>query len=136
MISNLWVESTGGANFGGHFMVNNGDGTFTADPDLAIYQLRHNPSPEFWRHNSGHLVDRDNDGDLDLVLGQMRGTASDTTNQFSIVLLNDGTGYYPSRIELPHPAFNQGLHRSPRSDAFRRQRRRVPGPSAHASAQR
>ena len=105
----LWVESTGGANFGGHFMVNNGDGTFTADPDLAIYQLRHNPSPEFWRHNSGHLVDRDNDGDLDLVLGQMRGTASDTTNQFSIVLLNDGTGYYPSRIELPHPAFNQGF---------------------------
>ena len=27
----LWVESTGGANVSSHFMVNNGDGTFTLD---------------------------------------------------------------------------------------------------------
>ena len=31
-----------------------------------------------------------------------------TSNQFSIVLMNDGTGHYPARIELPHPAFNDG----------------------------
>ena len=29
-------------------------------------------------------------------------------NQFSIALINDGAGYYPTRIELPHPAFNEG----------------------------
>ena len=29
-------------------------------------------------------------------------------NQFSIVLVNDGTGHYPVRIELPRPAFYDG----------------------------
>ena len=31
----LWVESTGGANVTSHFMVNNGDGTFTLDTARA-----------------------------------------------------------------------------------------------------
>ncbi|MCY4509248.1 MAG: FG-GAP-like repeat-containing protein, partial [Acidobacteria bacterium] len=31
-----------------------------------------------------------------------------TRNQFSIVLVNAGGGNYPTRIELPHPAFNDG----------------------------
>ena len=29
-------------------------------------------------------------------------------NQFSLVLINDSTGHYPARIELSHPAFNEG----------------------------
>ena len=68
----LWVESTGGANVISHFMVNNGDGTFTLDPDRAPYELLHNPRPELWRHKGNDLVDLDNDGDLDLALGQIR----------------------------------------------------------------
>ena len=104
----LWVESTGGANVIGHFMVNNGDGTFTIDPDRAPYELLHNPQPEFWRHVGNDLVDLDNDGDLDLALGQIRDLDPTHINQFSIVLVNDGTGHYPERIELPHPAFYDG----------------------------
>ena len=127
----LWVESTGGANVTSHFMVNNGDGTFTVDIARAPEELRaplrrhakhalsvdiarapeellHNPPPEYWRHVGAALVDLDNDRDLDLALGQIRDLDPTHINQFSIVLVNDGTGSYPARIELPHPAFNDG----------------------------
>ena len=101
----LWVESTGGHNVESHFMVNNGDGTFTLDVVRAPYELLHNPPPEFWRHVGNALVDLDNDGDLDLALGQIRDLDPTHVNQFSIVLVNDGSGHYPARIELPQPAF-------------------------------
>ena len=104
----LWVESSGGANVISHFMVNNGDGTFTIDSERAPYELLHNPPPEFWRHVGNALVDLDNDGDLDLALGQIRDLHHTHVNQFSIVLVNDGSGHYPARIELPHPAFYEG----------------------------
>ncbi len=106
--TDLWVESSGGANVIGHFMVNNGDGTFTIDPDRAPYELLHNPPPEFWRHVGNALMDLDNDGDLDLALGQIRDLDPTHIDQFSIVLVNDGTGHYPERFELPHPAFYDG----------------------------
>ena len=50
----------------------------------------------------------DDDADLDLALGQIRDFDPTHINQFSIVLLNDGTGHFPARIELPHPAFDDG----------------------------
>ena len=102
----LWVESSGGRNVNSHFMVNNGDGTFTLDDARAPDALLHNPPPEYWRHVGNDLVDLDNDGDLDLVLGQLRHIHPLQVNGFSIVLVNDGTGHYPERIELPQPAFN------------------------------
>ena len=89
-------------------MVNNGDGTFTVDEDRAPRTLRYNNPPESWYHLEGHLVDLDNDGDLDLALGQNRRANAATINQFSIVLVNDGTGHYPARIVLPRPAFYEG----------------------------
>ena len=103
----LWVDSIGGKNVSSHFMVNNGDGTFTVDEERAPTALRYNP-PESWYHLEGRLVDLDNDGDLDLSLGQNRDAHPSTRNEYSIVLLNDGTGHYPARIELPRPAFNEG----------------------------
>ena len=104
----LWVDSIGGANVSSHFMVNNGDGTFTVDEEHAPTALRYN-SPEAWYHLQGHLVDLDNDGDLDLALAQNRGLDPSTFNQSSIALINDGTGRYPARIGLPRPAFHDGF---------------------------
>ena len=69
----LWVESTGGANVTSHFMVNNGDGTFTIDIARAPRQLLQNPPPEYWRHVGAALVDLDNDGDIDLALFRLLG---------------------------------------------------------------
>ena len=104
----LWVESSGGANIDSHFMMNNGDGTFTLDDARAPNALLHNPPPEYWRHLGNDLVDLDNDGDLDLALGQIRHFGPLQINGFSIVLMNDGTGHYSRRLELPHPAFYDG----------------------------
>ena len=104
----VWVESSGGANSDSHFIVNNGDGSFTSDLARAPATLLHNPHPEYWRHQVGHLVDIDNDDDLDLALGQMRDLDRTHVNQFSIVLVNDGTGHFTTRIELPHPGLNDG----------------------------
>ena len=102
----LWVESTGGANTESHFMVNNGDGTFAIEVARATNEVLRNNPPEYWRHVGNALADLDNDGDLDLALGQIRSFRR--INQFSIVLMNDGTGHYPARIELAHPAFYDG----------------------------
>ena len=114
----LWVDSIGGANVSSHFMVNNGDGTFTLDVARAPHELRHNPGPEYWYHLEGRLVDLDNDGDIDLSLVQNRDASPTTINQFSIVLVNDGTGHYPERIELPRPTFNEGYTTSPGQTHF------------------
>ena len=109
----LWVESTGGNNVNSHFIVNNGDGTFRVDTERASRELLHNPPPEFWRHHSGHLVDLDNDGDLDLALGQIRDGHARNIKQSSIVLVNDGNGHYPSRVILPRPRFNGAFTQVP-----------------------
>ena len=105
----LWVDSIGGANVSSHFMVNNGDGTFTLDEDRAPPALRYNWPDESWYHLEGHLVDLDNDGDLDLALAQNRGNDHFTFNQSSIVMINDGTGHYPARIDLPRVRFADGF---------------------------
>ena len=101
----LWVESTGGVNVYSHFMVNNGDGTFTIEPARASDKVLRNNPPDYWRHTGNHLVDLDNDGDFELALGQSR------TGSVSIVLVNDGTGHYPTRTELPQAPLNDGYTR-------------------------
>ena len=108
--ADIWVESTGGANVWSHFIVNNGDGTFTSEPERTPYTVKHNDHPlSWWQHIGNHLADLDNDGDLELVLGALspdgRNPGSSTP---SIVLVNDGTGHYPTRIEPPRPRFSGG----------------------------
>ena len=105
----LWVESGGGQNIEGHFLVNRGDGTFTVDRDRAPGEVRQNWPDEYWGFDGSHFVDIDRDGDLDLALGQIRDTGPKVVNQFNVVLVNDGAGRYPSRIELPHARFFRGF---------------------------
>jgi hypothetical protein len=107
----LWVESCGGENVCSHFLMNNGDGTFTVDVDRVPYEVLHNPPPEFWRHQANALVDLNGDGMLDLVLGQ--GKTSDPThiNESSLVVFNNGAGRFPlsNRVRLPAPAYANGF---------------------------
>ena len=105
----LWVESTGGANIPSHFMVNNGDGTFTIEPARATDEVLRNDPPAYRRHVGNALVNVDNDGDLDLALGHIQnGGDEDPASRSSTVLVNDGGGHYPTRIDLPLAAFNGG----------------------------
>lgn len=106
----IWVESDGGNNMKSHFAVNNGDGTFTLDiRNRATDLVHHNSPPTWWRYHEALFMDVDHDGDSDLVLGQLRDPSR--LDQFSIILVNDGNGYFPTRTELPHPEFNDGVTR-------------------------
>ena len=106
----IWVESDGGNNMESHFAVNNGNDTFTLDSDNRATDLvHHNFPPTFWRYHEALFMDVDQDGDSDLVLGQIRHPTR--LDQFSIILVNDGTGYFPTRTELPHPSFMDGVTR-------------------------
>ena len=105
----LWIESSGGENFTSHFMLNQGRGQrFEVDRNRVPYELLYNPRPEYWRHSASHFFDLENDGDLDLALGQLRDDDPTHINQFSIVLINDGAGHFRSRVELPQPRFYRG----------------------------
>ena len=88
-------------------MVNNGSGEFQIERDRATDAVFRNNPPDYWRHVGNSFVDVDNDGDLDLALGQIQDDGL-AWRPYSIVVVNDGTGHYPSRIELPDPAFNDG----------------------------
>ena len=93
-----------------HFAVNNADGTFTLDiRNRATDLIHHNSPPTWWRYHEALFMDVDRDGDSDLVLGQLRDPSR--LDQSSIILVNDGTGYFPTRTEMPHPAFNDGVTR-------------------------
>ena len=103
----LWVESTGGKNVVSHFMVNDGAGEFQIERDRATDAVFRNNPPDYWRHVGNSFVDVDNDGDPDLALGQIQDDGL-AWRPYSIVAVNDGTGHYRSRTELPDPAFNDG----------------------------
>ena len=108
--TDIWVESAGGLNVFSHFMVNNGDGTFTIERERASDMVLYNRPLDWWNFIGNHLVDLDNDGALELVLGPL-GTGDLGLGSPSLVLVNDGTGHYPTRIELPRPPFNEGYTR-------------------------
>ena len=108
----IFVESGGGFNRIAHFLVNNGDGTFIADPmpnDRIDDALRAGPNGG-WR-NIGHLLhDMNNDGFLDLVLGTARNIDSDQDDAFARVAYNDGAGRFTigNSTALPLANWNDG----------------------------
>ena len=136
----LWVQSGGGANVEEHFLVNNGDGTFTVDRDnRATRAVLHNQPPDgsqYWGWDGGHFVDVDNDGDLDLALGQIRDRGPLVFHQRNTVLVNDGTGYFRNRIDLPPARFFGGFTAVPWLTHFDVNDDGVRGPAADAHPQR
>ena len=109
--TDIWVTSSGGLNVFDHFMVNNGDGTFTIERERASDMVLFNVPVDWWNFIGNHLVDLNNDGAPELVLGPL-GPGRLGLGSPSLVLANDGTGHYPTRTVLPRPAdFNGGYTR-------------------------
>ena len=97
------MESTGGQNVESHFLVNDGSSGFSSAYQMDENLKTNRNRGELWRYDGAELVDLDRDGDLDLVLGQIRDTHPTHLNQHSIVLENEGTGDFGRRYLLPHP---------------------------------
>ena len=73
----VWVESTSGDNVESHFMINGGDGTFEVDTMASALRVAAQPRARVLAALRLPSRRPDNDGDLDLVLGQMRDTDPD-----------------------------------------------------------
>lgn len=108
----IWVESSGGfRQVRDHFMINNGDATFTSDVSEERFpEIVRTGASRQWRYISSLLVDVNRDGALDLVLGQLKRTDNRQEELTSKVLFNDGSGRFSSSrvVELPAPAFAGG----------------------------
>ena len=77
----IWVESTGGQNVESHFLVNDGSSGFSSAYQMDENLKTNRNRGELWRYDGAELVDLDRDGDLDLVLGQIRDTHPTHLNQ-------------------------------------------------------
>ena len=109
----IWVESDGGHNMESHFAVNRGGARFTLDSGTrATDEVHHDWPPYFWRYHEALFMDVDHDGDSDLVLGRLAVLDQrDRRKNPSIVLVNNGSGFFPERTELPNPAYSGGYTR-------------------------
>ncbi len=109
----LWVESGGGYRSPRpHFLLNRGDGTFDLDASDARRSERLMTGPAgAWRYAAHLLADMDGDGDLDLVMGQLRRRDNDQDGLTNRIVFNDGAGRFRAgaTLELPHVAWNEGF---------------------------
>ena len=78
------MESTDGQNVESHFLVNDGSSGFSSAYQMDENLKTNRNRGELWRYDGAELVDLDRDGDLDLVLGQIRDTHPTHLNQHSI----------------------------------------------------
>jgi hypothetical protein len=97
-----------------HFYVNDGTGHFRVDKvgtrlaqDLIHGGQQHNYR---WRYQVHNFTDMNNDGFKDLVMGQLRRIDNSQEHLYSLVMLNDGMGNFPTQdsIRLPWPTWNEG----------------------------
>jgi hypothetical protein len=110
----LWIESTGSANMTSHFVVNNGNGTFSVDFDHRLDNAfffgpnswaNLGTGTDYYRYGSGVFLDANGDAAPDLLLGQIRDNDISHIGQSSFLMINDGTGYFSAaravRLSLP-----------------------------------
>ena len=108
----LYIESGGGYNNPTpHFMINNGDATFHID---ASDNRRSDKL--IWGDTGSHrfarqkLLDINEDGYLDLVMGQLRRIDNGQENLSSMIIFNDGNGNFllGNELKLPYVTWNDG----------------------------
>ena len=125
----LWVESNGATNIGGHFLINQGGAFFVegATPyqgNDGKWQYNGNyrvPNELYWgliypptdalsnaplRYILGKFIDFNDDSFPDLILGQLKNEFR-PNDQTSYLLLNDSAGKFLQKsYALPMPRFN------------------------------
>ena len=91
-----------------HFYINQGNGNFIADTYRIPQKVLEGPVGQ-WRYSKNMLVDVNNDGFKDVVLGQLRRKDNKQDDLNSIVLINDKTGNFSASnmITLPRADFNK-----------------------------
>ena len=131
----LWVDSIGGANVSSHFMVNNGDGTFTGRRGARAGCAAPQPA--------GILV---SPGRAPCGPGQRRGPRPRARaeprhlpeHRQPVQRRSDQRRRrkLPGTHRVAASGVQRRLHVGQGAGAFRRQRRRIPGPAGGAHAQR
>jgi len=120
-LMDIWVECTGSKNMTSHFLINHGT-YFDVDINNRISKtLFFGPaSTDYFRYGMGEFLDINSDSSPDLFLGQIRDNDLTHINQTSLLLINDGSGYYPANkaIKLPNPNFYYGYTSVQGVDSF------------------
>ena len=102
------VESGGGYKQPlDHFYMNKGNGLFEADATRIDQSILVGPIYQ-WRYDNNYLVDLNNDGFKDLVMGNLRRKYNRQDDMYSIVIFNDKKGNFRTNnvVNLPRPNFN------------------------------
>lgn len=105
----IFVESGGGYKQPlDPFFINQGNGQFIADAGRIDQSILVGPNFQ-WRYDNNYLVDINNDGYLDLAMGNLRRKYNRQDDMYSIVIINDKKGFYKKEnvINLPRPNFNE-----------------------------
>ena len=104
----LWIESSGGWNASGHFLINSSNGFTPTQSPIGSFDYW-GPNYVGWRYSVSKFIDLNQDGAPDLVMGQMR-AHSWQIDATSKIFLNNGNGAFSTSniIHLPAPAFNDG----------------------------
>ena len=120
-LMDIWVECTGSKNMTSHFLINRGtyfdvDINSRIDKNLFFGPL----STDYYRYGMGEFLDINGDSSPDLFLGQIRDNHITHINQTSLMLINDGSGYFPltKAIKLPAPNFYYGYTSVQGVDSF------------------
>ena len=120
-LMDIWVECTGSKNMTSHFLINRST-YFDVDINNRVDRtLFFGPlSTDYYRYGMGEFIDINSDSSPDLFLGQIRDNGITHINQTSLLLINDGTGYFPSSkaVKLPAPNFYYGYTSVQGVDSF------------------
>ncbi len=107
----IWVESSGGMNVNSHFLINE-NGSYVVDRSRIPHEILDGPlDSDFYRYHSSKFVDINNDGYLDIVLGQQKTASKFHINQSSRIFINNGQGSFDKYIDLPQTKFYNGFTR-------------------------
>lgn len=107
----IFVESGGGTNIIGHFLMNDGNGNFTQDYNNRLSTDLLSGGEQYsyqWRYAAHSIKDMNQDGAPDLVMGRLKRIDNGQELNFNKIAYNDGNGYFTAQnvVVLPGVEWN------------------------------